>query len=102
MNFVLKDDATNTWYDSNGSNFAARLRSAASYEGAEDVDSSMVLPKSLCDKWAWMQWDHEGRQSRSEQSAADEYEACVNEMRALLARGRNLDELWQVANGAIR
>lgn len=95
---MLKDDATNTWWDNNGSNFTLRLRPAEAGAGAEDE----VLPKNLCDKWAWIKWDHEGRPSRSEASAAAEYDTCVTEMRELLRRGRHLDELWQVANGATK
>lgn len=46
INFVLKDSATGTWYDSNGSNFqmalVTTLRSFASIDDAE-----MVRPHPL-------------------------------------------------------
>ncbi|EFJ44707.1 hypothetical protein VOLCADRAFT_118653, partial [Volvox carteri f. nagariensis] len=57
------------------------------------------LPKDLCDKWAWVRWDHAGRPERAGAAAANEYDRGVAEMRELLARGRTLDELWRVAEG---
>lgn len=95
LNFVLKDDATNTWYDNNGSNFTVPLRTdMVSCPAPQPADS---LPKTLCDKWAWVRWDFQGRPSRSEQTAAVEYERGVQEMKQLLAKGRSIDELWRVA-----
>ncbi|GFH06759.1 R1 protein, alpha-glucan water dikinase, partial [Haematococcus lacustris] len=103
MNFVLKDDATNNWWDNNSANFRVPLR--------KEVDTRVkpvdVLPKPLCDKWAWVRWDWEGRPPRSEQEATEEYERgvqiCfvtgVQEMKELMARGRLLDELWRVGEG---
>ena len=41
LNFVLKDDATNTWYDNNSSNFRVPLRANAD-AGPRVVE---VLPK---------------------------------------------------------
>ncbi|GIL61955.1 hypothetical protein Vafri_16315 [Volvox africanus] len=95
LNFVLKDDATNTWYDNNGTNFKVPLRADAT-SAATRVDQ---LPKDLCDKWAWVRWDHAGRPERAGGAAANEYDRGVAEMRELLARGRTLDELWRVAEG---
>ena len=46
-----------------------------------------------------MRWDHAGRPHRSEAQADEEYEAAVQEMHALLAAGRPLDELQRVAGG---
>ncbi|GFH15444.1 PPDK_N domain-containing protein, partial [Haematococcus lacustris] len=95
MNFVLKDDATNNWWDNNSANFRVPLR--------KEVDTRVkpvdVLPKPLCDKWAWVRWDWEGRPPRSEQEATEEYERGVQEMKELMARGRLLDELWRVGEG---
>jgi hypothetical protein len=48
FNFVLKDEATNSWYDNAGSNFAVSLRPG--HNGGMTVDESdsevedMVLP----------------------------------------------------------
>ncbi|GLC33353.1 hypothetical protein PLESTB_000342400 [Pleodorina starrii] len=95
FNFVLKDDATNTWYDNNGTNFKVPLRPDAT-SAAPKVDQ---LPKDLCDKWAWVRWDHAGRPERADAAAASEYDRGVAEMRELQARGRTLDELWRVAEG---
>ncbi|PNW80482.1 hypothetical protein CHLRE_07g319300v5 [Chlamydomonas reinhardtii] len=95
LNFVLKDDATNTWYDNNGTNFKVELRADAS-PSAPKLDQ---LPKDLCDKWAWVRWDFVGRPQRSAEAAASEYDRGVSEMKELLARGRVLDELWRVAEG---
>lgn len=55
------------------------------------------LPKDLCDKWAWVRWDHVGRPERADAAAASEYNRGVAEMRELLSRGHTLDELWRVA-----
>jgi alpha-glucan,water dikinase len=104
LNFVLKDEATNSWYDCNGSNFAVKLRqsgAAGSQSDSDDGSGTVVLPKSLCDRWAWARWDNEGRSRRGESQAADEYDDCVLQMRQLLARGRTMDELWKVANGEL-
>lgn len=59
----------------------------------------MLLPQALCDTWSWVRWDHAGRPHRSEAQADEEYEAAVEEMHALLAAGRPLDELQRVAGG---
>lgn len=74
MNFVFKDDATNTWYDNNGSNFRVPLRADADGSSPRQPD---VIPKQLCDKWAWMRWDHYGRPPRSEDDAASDYDRGV-------------------------
>jgi hypothetical protein len=59
---VLKDDATNTWYDNMGKNFAVNLRAPqAAVPGA--VKAPKVpdqLPRALCDTWSWIKWDHAG------------------------------------------
>lgn len=51
INFVLKDAATNTWYDSNGSNFqmalVSTLRSFASMDDAEMVRHAAPHPPPL-------------------------------------------------------
>jgi hypothetical protein len=46
LNFVLKDASTNTWYDSNGSNFQLALRtSLRSFMSMDDAE--FVRPRSL-------------------------------------------------------
>lgn len=82
LNFVLKDEASNRWWDHYGSNFAVPLKSAE--QRAADAD----LPKQLCDTWAWIRWDYNGRPNRSEAQANEEYETSVEEMEALLEAGR--------------
>ena len=51
INFVLKDSATNTWYDSNGSNFqmalVSTLRSFASIDDAEMARPRPSAPRRL-------------------------------------------------------
>ena len=110
LNFVLKDEATNTWWDNNGSNFTLSLRPAAaagsvngsSLIGGSSSLGSVAIPKDLCDKWSWMVWDQEGRpKGRGDQAASEAYNASVKDMERLLKAGRPLDELWAVANGTI-
>uniref|UniRef100_A0A383VC26 Uncharacterized protein n=1 Tax=Tetradesmus obliquus TaxID=3088 RepID=A0A383VC26_TETOB len=103
INFVLKDDATNTWYDHLGSNFAVPLRSGKEEAGQAVVKTAerQKLPQALCDTWAWIRWDHAGRPHRSEEQADLEYEAAVAEMSGLLAAGRSLAELQAVADGKL-
>jgi hypothetical protein len=52
INFVLKDAATNTWYDSNGSNFqmalTSALRSFASLDDAEMVRAASLVANCVC------------------------------------------------------
>lgn len=63
LNFVLKDDATNTWYDNMGSNFAVSLRAPVN-PPAGSVKQPQVpsqLPRALCDTWSWIKWDHAGK-----------------------------------------
>ncbi|MEW5309696.1 MAG: hypothetical protein WDW38_001561 [Sanguina aurantia] len=100
LNFVLKDDATNTWYDCNGSNFKVSLRSTPSLDEADALSSrGDALPKELCDKWAWVRWDFASRPQRSPEAANEEHSIGVLEMKSLLLKGRSMDELWSVANG---
>ena len=40
-----------------------------------------MLPKQLCDKWAWVKWDDLGRPTRSEQQAAADYDLAVLEIK---------------------
>ncbi|KAF5843594.1 hypothetical protein DUNSADRAFT_12856 [Dunaliella salina] len=96
LNFVLKDDATNTWYDNSGSNFRLPLHGEAS---SKTSTGTQVIPKALADKWAWMRWDHQGRPQQSMPDANKDYERGVEEMRALMGVGRSMDELWRVAEG---
>lgn len=62
LNFVLKDDATNTWYDNNNKNFAVSLRApkAAVPGVTKAIEVPDQLPRALCDTWAWIKWDHAG------------------------------------------
>jgi alpha-glucan,water dikinase len=60
-------------YDNNSSNFRAPLRADAD-TGYKPVE---VLPKPLCDKWAWVRWDYAGRPPRSEAQANEEYETGI-------------------------
>lgn len=55
LNFVLKDAATNTWYDHNGTNFVAPLR--ADVSAVSDDSTLPQLPVDLCNVWAWIKWD---------------------------------------------
>jgi hypothetical protein len=75
LNFVLKDDATNTWYDNNNKNFAVSLRAPkAAVPGvtkAPEVPDQ--LPRALCDTWAWIKWDHAGMGAKGCQG---QYVAC--------------------------
>lgn len=49
LNFVLKDDATATWYDCNGSNFQAALRSSLrSMSSMDDFNSGVRTPTYCC------------------------------------------------------
>lgn len=52
LNFVLKDEATNTWWDHYGSNFAVSLRPRGKATAAVDVPAD--LPQKMCDTWAWI------------------------------------------------
>lgn len=98
LNFVLKDDATNTWYDHLSTNFAVPLRPELDAASRDDVPD---VPRELCDTWAWMKWDHGGRPQRSTAQANAEYDAAVDEMERLLRAGRPLEELQRVARGEV-
>ncbi|KAI8477159.1 MAG: R1 protein [Monoraphidium minutum] len=93
LNFVLKDDATDTWYDHHSTNFAVPLR--------PERDDIPDIPRELCDTWAWIKWDHGGRPQRGMAQANREYDAAVEEMETLLRAGRPLDELHSVARGEL-
>lgn len=60
-------------YDCNSSNYRLPLRKGADV-GPKQVE---VLPKPLCDKYAWVRWDFDGRPNRSEQQAQAEYDRGV-------------------------
>lgn len=36
-----------------------------------------MLPKALCDKWAWVRWDNDGRRQKSEADATADYDRGV-------------------------
>ncbi len=73
MNFVLKEDTTNTWYDNNNANFRVPLR--------RDADTAPpkveVLPKKLCDQWAHVRWEWQGRPQRGDDQAGEDYDLGV-------------------------
>jgi hypothetical protein len=56
LNFVLKDDASNTWYDHFGSNFAVALSKSS---GEQQTAAWPDLPKQLVDTWAWIRCEGE-------------------------------------------
>lgn len=112
INFVLKDAATGTWYDRNGSNFQMALRSSlrsfASIDDAESMDSLLSLddipeiPQGLAGVWAYIMWEHAGCPSRSQEDADREYQRGIAEMQQCLCRGKTLDELQAVADGKVK
>ena len=52
LNFVLKDASTNTWYDSNGSNFQLALRtSLRSFMSMDDAEFVRTPPTVSCVIW---------------------------------------------------
>lgn len=99
LNFVLKDDATATWYDCHGTNFVVDLhKSATEAKRSQDIPAP---PKELCDVWAWIKWDYSGRPNRGQAQAQLEYDNAISEMLTLLRAGRPLDELQRVARGEV-
>jgi alpha-glucan, water dikinase len=126
LNFVIKDEATGTWYDLQGQNFQIPLRkvnnnrSASQFSNREQqqqqqqgtdtsttatagvwlpLDSLPPLPQDLCGIWAYIKWEADGCPNRSKEEADNEYRNAINEMTTLLRQGQTLDDLWKVANG---
>ncbi len=65
-------------YDNNGTNFALALREGGASSGNDPASGAgQQLPKGLCDKWAWAQWDSAGRPNRSQADAQADYDAGV-------------------------
>ena len=116
LNFVIKDEATNTWYDLRGKNFQVPLRAeivqalrevAESSEEEDDLpliplESLPSLPQDLCGIWAYIKWEAAGCPNRSKEEADAEYKNAIEEMTLLLRRGQELQDLWRVGNGDIK
>lgn len=49
LNFVLKDAATNTWYDCNNANYALQLSTSSAASPAVAAPP-VALPEELCNK----------------------------------------------------
>lgn len=62
----------------------------------EEIDE---IPSSLAGVWAYIKWEADGRPSRSQEEADEEYHVGLLELQQCLCRGKTLDELWAVANG---
>ena len=78
------------WYDHNGTNFVVPLNPSAAAVGplgstaggADDRSRGAALssldlpqlPEELCNVWAWIKWDAEGRPSRDRDQAEAEFQ----------------------------
>lgn len=116
LDFVLKDETTDTWYDFNGSNYQVPLRrelaSAAddyvSSESEDDEEQVLLplsaipaLPQDLSGVWAYMKWEHAGCPNRSKEEADHEYQNALDELIMLLRRGASIEELKGVAAAGV-
>ncbi|PRW33076.1 alpha-glucan water chloroplastic [Chlorella sorokiniana] len=66
------------------------------------MDQVPQLPQELCGIWAYIKWEQAGCPNRSKEEADREYEAGIQELIALLRRGRSIDEVWRVARGELK
>ena len=60
------------------------------------LDEIDEIPADLAGIWAYVIWEAAGCPDRSQEAADSEYRQGISEMQRCLARGKTLDELWQV------
>lgn len=104
--FVIKDEASGTWYDVNGSNYDVRLRAKEDGDGmgdgngdVVDLDELPMLSQDLCGKWAYIKWLDAGCPQRNEHEQQVEYQGAIKELEKLLRSGTPLQLLEDVADG---
>jgi hypothetical protein len=60
------------------------------------MDEIDEIPADLAGVWSYVIWESAGSPDRSQKAADREYREGVAQMQRCLARGKTLDELWQV------
>lgn len=116
LNFVIKDEDADMWYDLNGTNYKVPLkadlvRASSEFSSSEDSDDEQdlmlplssipPLPQDLSGVWAYMKWEHAGCPNRSKEEADREYAFALEELTMLLRRGASLEELRGVAAAGV-
>ncbi|KAK1279421.1 hypothetical protein QJS04_geneDACA002774 [Acorus gramineus] len=87
IEFLIIDEAQNTWLKNNGENFRVQL--------SEDVVSSsdVSVPEDLVQIQAFLRWERKGKQTYTPEQQKEEYEAARMELLEEIARGTSLEEL---------
>ncbi|KAK9809702.1 hypothetical protein WJX73_007079 [Symbiochloris irregularis] len=110
LNFVIKETATNSWYDALGSNFHVPLRLALSSMAEMTVDDEVFIPEGqlpdvpqeLCGIWSYIQWEAAGCPNRSQGDSDAAYQDAIQDLKNHLRKGTDLSELWKVARGEVK
>ena len=105
LNFVLKDEDTGVWHDSNGGNFVVKLNLsddpslAVQDTGCDHNQGSgeQNIPAELCGVWTYKRWERAGFPTRSDEESHFHYQGAVGEIKAYLAGGWSMDEMWRLA-----
>ncbi|KAJ3692532.1 hypothetical protein LUZ60_012882 [Juncus effusus] len=90
IEFLIHDEAQNTWFKNNGENFQALISSAES--SSVDI-SNITIPEDLVQIQAYLRWERNGKQMYSPDQEKEEYEAGRRELQEEVKRGLSLDQL---------
>ena len=86
LDFVIKDRATNQWFDLSGTNWSIPVDLGCE-DAVEFAGPPPEPPQELCSVWAYLRWEAAGSPERSQEESQQEYTSSVQELRSLLAAG---------------
>ncbi|TYH96299.1 hypothetical protein ES332_A12G167800v1 [Gossypium tomentosum] len=87
IEFIIFDEARNTWIKNNGQNFHVKL------PRKETLISNISLPEDLVQIQAYLRWERKGKQMYTREKEKEEYEAARAELLEEIARGTSVDDI---------
>ncbi|KAL0364189.1 UNVERIFIED_CONTAM: Alpha-glucan water dikinase, chloroplastic [Sesamum angustifolium] len=87
LEFLIFDEARNTWYKYNGGNFYVELPKT------ESKTSNVSVPEDLVQIQAYLRWERQGKPIYTPEKEKEEYEAARMELLEEIARGTSIKDL---------
>ncbi|TYG90264.1 hypothetical protein ES288_A12G167500v1 [Gossypium darwinii] len=87
IEFIIFDEARNTWIKNNGQNFHVKL------PRKETLISNISLPEDLVQIQAYLRWERKGKQMYTREKEKAKYEAARAELLEEIARGTSVDDI---------